>query len=332
MSPSATESIRRIGVFTSGGDAPGMNACVRSAVRTALAYDLEVVGIRRGYQGMIDGDLVEMDAKSVSNIVQKGGTVLKSARSTEFRTPEGRAKAAENLREAGIDGLIAIGGDGTLRGAALFYEEHGIPLVGCPGTIDNDLFGTDETIGYDTALNTAIESIDRIRDTADAHDRLFLVEVMGRDSGFIALNCGIGGGAELVLIPEQMTDMDEVKRQIHSQMTGQTRSSIVVVAEGDELGGAGAVADALRADPGFAEVDLRVSILGHTQRGGSPTARDRVLASRLGAAAVDALMEGHANVMVGVVDGEVTLTPSRNVWSRKKSIDYDLIKLTNLLR
>jgi 6-phosphofructokinase 1 len=332
MSPSAVQAIRRIGVFTSGGDAPGMNACVRSVVRSALAYDLEVMGIRRGYQGMIEGDVVEMDAKSVSNILQKGGTILKSARSSEFRTPEGRAKAAEALRAAGIDGLIAIGGDGTLRGATAFYDEHRVPLVGCPGTIDNDLFGTDETIGYDTALNTAIENIDRIRDTADAHDRLFLIEVMGRDAGFIALNSGIGGGAELVLIPEQLTDMTEVKRQILSQMTGQTRSSIVVVAEGDELGGASSVASALREDPAFAHVDLRVCILGHTQRGGSPTARDRVLASRLGAAAVDALMEGHANVMVGVVDGEITLTPAKNVWSRKKSIDYDLIKLTNLLR
>lgn len=326
------QTIRRIGVFTSGGDAPGMNACVRAVVRAAEAYDLEVVGIRRGYEGMIEGDLVDMDSKSVSNMLQKGGTILKSARSQAFRTPEGRVKAASRLREAGIDGLIAIGGDGTLRGAALFFEEHGIPLVGCPGTIDNDLFGTDETIGYDTALNTAIENIDRIRDTADAHDRLFLVEVMGRDAGFIALNCGIGGGAELVLVPEMLTDLDEVKRQILSQMSSQTRSSIVVVAEGDELGGANRIAEALRKDPKFDHIDLRVCILGHTQRGGSPTARDRVLASRLGVAAVDALMEGHANVMVGIVNGAVVLTPARTVWSRRKSIDYDLLKLTELLR
>lgn len=326
------QTIRRIGIFTSGGDAPGMNACVRAAVRAADAYDLEVMGIRRGYEGMIEGDIVEMDSKSVSNILQKGGTILKSARSQAFRTPEGRATAAARLRAAGIDGLIAIGGDGTLRGAALFYEEHSIPLVGCPGTIDNDLFGTDETIGFDTALNTAIENIDRIRDTADAHDRLFLVEVMGRDAGFIALNCGIGGGAELVLVPELLTDLDEVKRQILSQMSSQTRSSIVVVAEGDELGGANRIAEALRKDPNFDDIDLRVCILGHTQRGGSPTARDRVLASRLGSAAVDALMEGHANVMVGIVNGAVVLTPSRTVWSRRKSIDYDLLKLTELLR
>ncbi|MFT4604877.1 MAG: 6-phosphofructokinase 1 [Rhodothermales bacterium] len=325
-------NVSRIGVFTSGGDAPGMNACVRAVVRTAMTYDLEVFGIRRGYQGMIEGDLVEMDGKSVSNIVQKGGTILKSARSDAFRTVEGRAKAANNLREAGIEGLIAIGGDGSLRGAAIFYDEHQIPLVGCPGTIDNDLFGTDETIGYDTAMNTALENIDKIRDTADAHDRLFLVEVMGRDAGFIALNCGIGGGAELVLIPEMLSDLEEVKRQIKSLMVSQSRSSIVVVAEGDELGGANSVAAALKSDSAFDHVDLRVCILGHTQRGGSPTARDRVLASRLGAAAVDAFMEGHYNVMVGILDGDVRMTPSRNVWGRKKSINYELLKLIELLR
>jgi 6-phosphofructokinase 1 len=323
--------ITRIGVFTSGGDAPGMNACVRAVVRTALTYDLEVIGIRRGYAGMIEGDFVEMDGMSVSNIVQLGGTILKSARSERFRTPEGRAEAARRLREAEIDGLIGIGGDGTLRGASIFYEEYGVPLVGCPGTIDNDLFGTDETIGYDTALNTAIENIDRIRDTADAHDRLFLVEVMGRDAGFIALNSGIGGGAELVLIPETITGMDEIKKRILSLMSAQSRSSIVVVAEGDELGGAAKIADALREDPAFARIDLRVCILGHTQRGGSPTARDRVLASRLGTAAVEALMEGHANVMVGIIHNELRLTPSRNVWQRRKTINYELLKLTEVL-
>ncbi|QXD16690.1 6-phosphofructokinase [Rhodocaloribacter litoris] len=323
--------LRRIGVFTSGGDAPGMNACVRAVVRTAYTFDLDVIGIRRGYEGMIEGDFVEMDPQSVSNILQKGGTLLKSARSERFRTPEGRARAAEQLRKFGIDGLVGIGGDGTLRGAAIFYEEHGIPIVGCPGTIDNDLFGTDETIGYDTALNTAIENIDRIRDTADAHNRLFLVEVMGRDAGFIALNSGIGGGAELVLIPETFTEMDKVKKRIHSLMSAQSRSSIVVVAEGDELGGAAKIANALRADPRFERIDLRVCILGHTQRGGAPTARDRVLASRLGAAAVEALVEGHTNVMVGIINNEIKLTPTRNVWQRKKTINYELLKLTDLL-
>ncbi len=323
--------LNRIGVFTSGGDAPGMNACVRAVVRTALANDLEVVGIRRGYAGMIDGDYVEMDGQSVSNIVQKGGTVLKSARSARFREPEWRAKAAEQLRESHIDALVAIGGDGTFQGAAAFHDEHGLPAVGCPGTIDNDLFGTDETIGYDTALNTALENIDRIRDTADAHDRLFLVEVMGRDAGFIALNCAIGGGAEMVLIPETFTEMGEIKDRVLSLMSAQTRSSIVVVAEGDEHGGAIRIEQAMRSDPAFGQIDLRVCVLGHTQRGGSPTARDRVLASRLGAAAVEALLAGHTNVMVGVSENEIKLTPMRNVWSRKKNINYELLKLTQLL-
>lgn len=329
--PLPMDSIQKIGVFTSGGDAPGMNACLRAVVRKSVSIGLEVVGIRRGYQGMIEGDFVEMDAKSVSNIVQKGGTILKSARSKAFRTAEGRKMAAQNIKEAGVQGLIAIGGDGTLAGASVFYDEYQIPLVGCPGTIDNDLYGTDETIGFDTALNTAIENIDKIRDTADAHDRLFLVEVMGRDAGFIALHCGIGGGAEMVLIPETITDVNEIKHHIYSLMSAQHRSSIVVVAEGDETGGATQIANTLRADTAFENIDLRVCILGHTQRGGAPSARDRVLASRLGVAAVDALMAGHANVMVGIVNNEVKLTPSRNVWSRKKSISYELLGLTQVL-
>lgn len=325
------DMINTVGIYTSGGDAPGMNACLRAAVRTAIGHDLNVVGIRRGYAGMIEGDFAAMDARSVSNILQMGGTILKSARSDEFRTPEGRATAAEKLRNANIDALIGIGGDGSLRGAALLHEEHGIPVVGCPGTIDNDLFGTDETIGYDTALNTALENIDRIRDTADAHNRLFLVEVMGRDSGFIALNCAVGGGAELVLIPEMLTDVDTVKDRIRSLMTAQARSSIVVVAEGEDFGGATRIAEALKADESFEAIDLRVCILGHTQRGGSPNARDRVLASRLGNYAVEALLEGHTCVMVGLVNNEIKLTPMRNVWSRKKNIDYELIRLTELL-
>lgn len=323
--------LKRIAVFTSGGDSPGMNACLRAVVRTAVANDLEVLGVRRGYAGMIDAEFVEMDGRSVSNIVQKGGTILKSARSQEFRTPEGRARAAENLRAAGVDALVGIGGDGTFRGAVFFHEEHGFSVVGCPGTIDNDLFGTDETIGYDTALNTAIENIDRIRDTADAHDRLFLIEVMGRDAGFIALNCAIGGGAEMVLIPETITNLRDVKDRILALMSAQARSSIVVVAEGEGLGGAVQLEQAFRTDAAFDAIDLRVCILGHIQRGGSPTARDRVLASRLGAASVEALIEGHTNVMVGVTNGEVTLTPMRNVWSRKKNINFELLKLTQLL-
>jgi len=323
--------INRIGVLTSGGDAPGMNACIRAVVRRAVQQDLDVVGIRRGYAGLIDGDLVEMDRQSVSNILGKGGTILKSARSNAFRTPEGRAKAAETARDAGLDALVTIGGNGTLMGAALLHEEHGVAVVGCPGTIDNDLFGTDETVGYDTALNTAIENIDRIRDTADAHDRLFLVEVMGQDAGFIALNCGIGGGAELVLIPETLTRMDSIKERILSLMASQLRSSIVVVAEGEEMGGAYKIAEALQVDPAFAPIDLRVCILGHIQRGGAPSARDRVLASRLGVSAVESLLDGHSDVMVGLVNGETKLTPLRNVYGRRKSIDYDLLKLTQIL-
>ena len=325
------DDIKRIGVYTSGGDAPGMNACLRAIVRAALAHDLEVMGIRRGYEGLIEGDCVEMDGRSVSNIVQMGGTVLKSARSPRFFTKEARAQAAAQIQQVGIDALVCIGGDGTFRGAMNFYKEHGIPVIGCPGTIDNDLFGTDETIGYDSALNTAIENIDRIRDTADAHDRLFLIEVMGRDSGFIALNCGIGGGAELVLIPEATSEMEDIKERISSLMLAQSRSSIVVVAEGDESGGAMHLREALLADEAFDEIDLRVCILGHTQRGGAPTARDRVLASRLGSAAVDALMDGHASVMVGSVNGEIKLTPFSGVCDRKKTIDYELLKLTQLL-
>jgi len=300
-------------------------------VRTGLDNDLTVTGIRRGYEGMIEGDFVEMDRRSVSNIMQSGGTVLKSARSKEFMTEEGRAKAAERLRSNRIDALVGIGGDGTFRGASKLHQEHEFPVIGAPGTIDNDLFGTDATIGYDTALNTAIENIDRIRDTADAHNRLFLVEVMGRDAGFIALNSGIGGGAELILIPETITEMDMVKERILSHMSAQRRSTIVVVAEGDELGGARGIEQALRDDPDFGDIDLRSTILGHTQRGGSPTASDRVLASRLGVACVESLLDGHSDVMVGVVNGEIKLTPLRNVYNRRKSIDYDLLKLTQIL-
>ena len=325
-------SLRRIGVLTSGGDAPGMNACVRAVVRTAIAHDLEVRGIRRGFEGLVEGDFVEMDGRSVSNIVQTGGTILKSARCPRFREEEGRAEAARQVEEADIDALVAIGGDGTFSGAQRFNAEHDVPIIGCPGTIDNDLFGTDETIGYDSALNTAIENIDRIRDTADAHDRLFLVEVMGRDAGFIALNSGIGGGAELILIPETLTEISDVKERIHSLMTAQTRSSIVVVAEGASgVSGAAHLKDELRSDSSFDEIDLRVCILGHTQRGGPPTARDRVLASRLGAAAIDALIDGHDSVMVGQVNGELKLTSLGSIGSRKKTIDYELLKLTQVL-
>ena len=323
--------VKTIGVFTSGGDAPGMNACIRAVVRTAVMQNQKVLGIRRGYSGMIDGDMVELEHHSVSNILHSGGTILKSARSERFLTEKGRNRAASQLEICGIDGLVAIGGDGTMRGASVFYSEHGVPCVGCPGTIDNDLFGTDETIGFDTALNTALVNIDRIRDTADAHDRLFLVEVMGRDAGFIALHSGIAGGAELVLIPEALTSMEEVKHRIYGLLTEQVRSSIVVVAEGDELGGATRIADAMRGDEQFADIDLRVCILGHTQRGGSPSARDRVLASRLGVGAVDALTNGKKNVMVGVVNNRLVLTGFDDVVANRKKINPEIVNLSHFV-
>lgn len=306
-----------------------MNAAVRAAVRAAIHNDLLVVGIRQGYQGMIEGDFVEMDSSSVSNTIQRGGTILKSARSKEFRTPEGRKLAYEQLKKFEVDAMVAIGGDGTFQGATVFSEEYDIPVVGIPGTIDNDLAGTDETIGYDTALNTALDAIDKIRDTADAHDRLFLVEVMGRDAGFIALETGIASGAELILLPETRTKVAEIKDALREVFRVKRRSSLVVVAEGDETGGALKLADELKEE--FDKYEMRVCILGHIQRGGTPTARDRVLASRLGVAAIRALLDGHSSVMVGVVNGESTITPMRNTWSKKKSINYELLELANIL-
>lgn len=320
-----------IGVYTSGGDAPGMNACIRAVTRRALVAGKEVVGITRGYAGMIEGEFVRMDRQFVSNIIQRGGTILKSGRSAKFRTTAGRAKAADNLRNAGIDALVAIGGDGTLQGATMLAEEHGIVVVGCPGTIDNDLFGTDETIGFDTAINTALESIDKIRDTADAHERLFLIEVMGRDSGFIALACGIGAGAELIVIPEELDDIERIKGRLAELMSQQHRSSIVVVAEGPGLNGAQTIAQALPADERFQNLDLRVTVLGHVQRGGSPTARDRVLATRFGVAAVETLLEGQANIMVGLVDGRIERIPIAEVWSRRKEIDQGALELARVV-
>lgn len=323
--------ISRIGVYTSGGDAPGMNACIRAVTRRSLVAGLEVVGIRRGYAGMIESDFVKMDRQYVSNILQRGGTVLKSGRSIEFRSKEGRARAAANLKERGIQALVAIGGDGTLHGATLLASEQGIVVVGCPGTIDNDLFGTDESIGFDTAINTALESIDKIRDTADAHERLFLIEVMGRDTSFIAVACGIGAGAELIVIPEELEDLDSIKDRLVELMSEQHRSSIVVVAEGPSLNGAQTIARALASDLRFENLDLRVTVLGHVQRGGSPTARDRVLATRLGVAAVDALLAGHTDIMVGVVNGRIEHIPIAHVWGRSKELDQSALELAMLV-
>ncbi|WP_018126282.1 6-phosphofructokinase [Balneola vulgaris] len=322
--------IKNIGVLTSGGDSPGMNAAVRAVVRSATKSGIEVLGIKHGYRGLISGEIELMDTHSVSNIIQKGGTILKSARSDEFRTKEGRAKAAKNIKKHGIDALVTIGGDGTFTGANILSEEHGVNVVGVPATIDNDIIGTDETIGYDTALNTALEAMDKIRDTADAHERMFLVEVMGRDSGFIALLTGIAGGAELVLLPEELTDVKEVKAQLNSMLENQVRSSLIVVAEGDEIGGAIKLAEQLKGD--FDKYDMRVCILGHIQRGGSPTARDRVNASRMGAEAVKVLLEGHSDVMVGVVNNQTKITPIRVAVSRKKELDQGLLELARILR
>lgn len=322
--------VKTIGVLTSGGDSPGMNAAIRAVVRAASQADIKVFGIKHGYFGLINEEFVELDAHSVSNIIQRGGTILKSARSEEFRTEEGRKKAAENLKKYDIDALIAIGGDGTFTGANKLSKKFDFNVVGIPATIDNDIIGTDETIGYDSALNTALDAIDKIRDTADAHERMFLVEVMGRDTGFIALETGIASGAELALLPEELTHVEDVKRQLHDMLKSQRRSSLVVVAEGDETGGAIKLKENIQDD--FAQYDVRVCILGHIQRGGAPTARDRVLASRLGAAAVKVLLEGHSEVMVGVVNNALKITPMRVAISKKKEIDHTLIDLAKTLR
>lgn len=322
--------VKTIAVLTSGGDSPGMNAAVRAVVRTAWAYDVKVFGVYHGYQGLIEGEFEEMETHSVSNIIQRGGTILKSARSSDFRTEEGRAKAAENIKKYGVDALVCIGGDGTFTGANIFSKEHGVSVVGIPATIDNDIIGTDETIGYDTALNTALEAIDKIRDTADAHERMFLVEVMGRDTGFIALETAISCGAELALLPEELTDIKEVKKQLNNMLKEQQRSSLVVVAEGDETGGALKLAENIKDD--FKQYDMKVCILGHIQRGGAPTAHDRVLASRLGASAVKVLLEGHTEIMVGIVNNALKITPLRVAVSKKKEIDYALLELAKILR
>lgn len=319
--------MKRIGVYTSGGDAPGMNACVRAVVRGGLYNGCEVIGMQYGYEGMIDGKFVDLQARSVANIIQRGGTILRTARSERFRTKEGRAQAAANLKKEGIDGLVAIGGDGTFQGATLLSEEHGVPIIGVPGTIDNDLFGTDYTIGYDTAVNTAMEAIDKIRDTAASHDRLFYVEVMGRDAGFIALDVGISGGAEFIIIPEARTEIQVLKEQLGAMKKVKT-SALIIVAEGEDEGGAFSLAEKVKDASGY---DYRVCVLGHIQRGGSPTARDRLLASRLGVAAVEALLEGQTNVMVGEIHGRVAFTALKETWMRRKVVDSDLWRLAAIL-
>ncbi len=320
--------MKKIGILTSGGDAPGMNACIRGAVRSALANHLEISGIRRGYAGLIQGDIVPLDRKAVANIIHQGGTILGTSRSEEFQTEGGRAKAIEVLHHKGIEGLILIGGDGTFRGGAVLSQECDVSVVGVPGTIDNDCYGTDYTIGFDTAVNTALEAIDRIRDTATSHDRLFFVEVMGRHTGFIALDSGIAGGAEEFLIPEVPMSIAELSRRLEKNFKEGKRSAIVVVAEAERPGESFRIASEVKGRTGF---ESRVCILGHVQRGGAPTARDRVLASRLGVAAVQALIDGKGGYMVGEINGEIAYTPLRDTWEKEKALQAGLIDLLKIL-
>ena len=320
--------MKKIGILTSGGDAPGMNACVRAAARAVLANGLEIFGVRWGYAGLIRGDITPLNRRAVANIIHQGGTILGTARSEEFRTKEGRAKAIEMLQDTGIEGLILIGGDGTFRGGTLLSQECGVSVIGIPGTIDNDCYGTDYTIGFDTAINTALEAIDRIRDTATAHDRLFFVEVMGHHTGFIALESGIAGGVEEFLIPEVPMTVDELSQRLEENFKVGKRSAIVVVAEAERPGESFHIAQEVRDRTG---VDSRVCILGHIQRGGAPTARDRVLASRLGAAAVQALIDGKGGYMVGEINREIAYTPLKDTWERKKALPTGLTDLLKIL-
>ena len=320
--------MKRIAVLTSGGDSPGMNACIRAVVRRGLNRGLCVFGVMKGYDGLIDDNMKEMASTDVSSIIQRGGTILHSARSPRFREAEYRETAAENLKKRGIDGLVVIGGDGSFRGANELTTEHSIPVVGVPATIDNDIWGTDLTIGYDTAVNTALEAIDKVRDTAAAHDRLFIIEVMGRSAGFIALEVGIGAGAEAVLIPETRTDLQAICDKVQNRIEHGRTSNILVVAEGDEAGNAFQIAEKVKKISGLKS---RVTVLGHVQRGGSPTTADRVLASKLGWSAVDALLEEAWPCMVGEVDNEIMRHPLADSWTSRKELDPLLIELATIL-
>ena len=322
--------IKKIAVLTSGGDSPGMNAAIRSVVRTCAYMDVECVAIYRGYQGMIEGDFVSMDARSVNNIINKGGTILKSARCEDFRTKEGRKKAYEQLQKANVDGFVVIGGDGSFRGAMIFNEEFGFPVIGIPGTIDNDIFGTRYTLGFDTALNTVVEVIDKIRDTASSHNRLFFVEVMGRDVGHIALNAGVGAGAETILIPEYDLGLERLLDSLKRSKKSGKSSSIVVVAEGDKIG-KNVFELKEYVEKHLPIYDVRVSVLGHMQRGGTPSCFDRVLASRMGVRAVEALLEGKTNLMVGIMDSKITLTPIHEAIKGHTKIDKELIRVSDIM-
>jgi 6-phosphofructokinase 1 len=321
--------MKSIAVFTSGGDSPGMNACIRAVVRTCLHHGLTVYGIMHGYQGMIENQIKQLDSDDVGNILQRGGTILKSSRSKDFFTKAGRQKAFDNLKQDGIEGVVAIGGDGTFAGAKVFTEEFNIPFIGLPGTIDNDLMGTDYTIGYDTALNNVLEAVDKIKDTAASHDRLFFVEVMGKDAGLIALRSGIGVGAAAILIPEVHTDLEQLIEKLAAAYTRKKSSSIIMVAEGDDAGGAYKIAEqVVKALPHY---DTRVSILGHQQRGGNPSALDRMLASQLGNEAVTALLQGKQSVMVGIVNNEVCYTPFEQAIKHHDKVNKDFLKLADIL-
>jgi 6-phosphofructokinase 1 len=321
--------VTRIGVLTSGGDAPGMNAAVRAVVRTGLYHGLEVYGVMRGYSGMVEDDIFQMEARSVANIIQRGGTVLKTARCKEFFEYEGRLKAYNNLKKRGINGLVVIGGDGSFNGALKFSKEFDIPCIGIPGTIDKDIAGTDFTIGFDTAVNTAVEAIDKIRDTADAHDRLFIIEVMGRDAGYIALHSGIATGAEHILIPERKTDIDSVVESLLEKEKRKKLVNLIVVAEGDEFGGAEEVAKHVKKQ--MPNVDTRVCILGHIQRGGSPTCLDRLIASRMGYHAVESLMTNRFNVMVGIQNNKMHYTQLEYAVKAKQKINEEWMKIVKIL-
>ncbi len=324
----STQIIKKIGVLTSGGDAPGMNAAIRAVVRTAITNNIEVLGILQGYSGMIENRMVTLQMRDMANIIQRGGTILKTGRSPEFMKAEYRRKAAENLRAQNIDAIICIGGDGSFRGAQELLTEHQIPTVGIPGTIDNDVYGTDDTIGFDTAVNTALNAIDKIRDTADSHDRIFIVEVMGRDSGYIASKVGVAGGAEEILTPENIIPVDKIVEKLKESRARGKTSSILITAEGQKPGRAYDLADSIRKKSGF---DAKVSIIGHQQRGGSPSASDRILASRLGYAAVMALLAGKYNIMIGTAGERLVEVPFHEVTTKLKSPDKTLIHLARVL-
>ncbi len=320
---------KKIAVLTTGGDCPGLNAAIRAVVRSGIYYNLEIAGVMRGYEGLIDGNFIELSSHSVSNILQRGGTILKTARSERFKREEFRKKAYENLKEKSIDALVVLGGDGSFRGIEKFSSEYKIPAIGIPKTIDNDIYGTDYAIGFDSALNTVVQAVDKIRDTADSHNRLFFIEVMGRDAGMIAIYSGIGGGAEAILIPETQTKVEKIISILERGWERKKTSMIVIVAEGDDAGGAYDIAEKVKAT--FSEYDTRVSVLGHLQRGGSPTCADRVLASTLGVAAVEALLAGHTNEMVGVIGNKVVHTPFSEVVSRKKDYPSELMRIAEIL-